>query len=252
MTEEKVRKARATYAGSVTMVDTWIGHLLRKVDNMGLREKTAIIFTTDHGFYFGEHGGMFGKMLFAKNRDGKPFTFGDADASWQHSPLYEEVVAAPLLISLPEDQNPEFTGLTSTVDVMPTVLELAGADIPDWVEGHSLAPMLTSASEPGRDFTVSTQPFADVGQKVKSVDNVARALAEVAPTTVTTDEWSLVYSPDPGMSELFHLPSDPGQANNRISSDFEVAKSIHATLLDFMKKIGVPKELQRTRGELRI
>jgi arylsulfatase A-like enzyme len=58
LTEEKVRKARATYMGEITMVDTWIGRLLRTIDNMGLTEKTLIIFTSDHGFYFGEHGGL--------------------------------------------------------------------------------------------------------------------------------------------------------------------------------------------------
>ena len=71
-TEEKVAKARAAYAGEVTMVDTWIGYLLRMVENMGLTEETAIIFTSDHGFYFGEHGGLFGKMTFAKRPDGSP------------------------------------------------------------------------------------------------------------------------------------------------------------------------------------
>lgn len=252
MSEDKIRKARATYAGSVTMVDTWIGHLLRKIDNMGLREKTAIVFTSDHGFYIGEHGGMFGKMMFAMDDQGNPFKFGDPSASWQHSPLYEEIVSAPLLISVPEAQSASYSGITSAVDVMPTVLDLVGAPIPQWVEGRSLAGALHDPTQPGRDFTVSTQPFADVGQTVKSVDNVERPLAAFAPTTVTTDEWSLVYTPEPGMSELFHLPSDPRQENNRIASDFGVAEEVHATLLDFMAEIDVPLELRKTRSELRL
>lgn len=252
MSEDKIRKARATYAGSVTMVDTWIGHLLRKVDNMGLREKTAIIFTSDHGFYIGEHGGMFGKMMFAMDDEGNPFKFGDPRASWQHSPLYEEIVSAPLLISAPEAQSASYSGITSAVDVMPTVLDLVGAPIPDWVEGRSLVGALHDPTQPGRDFTVSTQPFADVGQIVKSVDNVERPLAAFTPTTVTTEEWSLIYTPEPGMSELFHLPSDSRQENNRIASDFGVAEEVHATLLDFMAEIDVPLELRKTRSELRL
>ena len=59
------------------MVDTWIGYLLRKVENMGLKEKTAVIFTSDHGFYFGEHGGLFGKMTFAKRADGSLYRHGE-------------------------------------------------------------------------------------------------------------------------------------------------------------------------------
>ena len=49
-TEERVRKALATYKGEVTMVDTWVGYLLRTVENMGLMDNTAIVFTSDHGF----------------------------------------------------------------------------------------------------------------------------------------------------------------------------------------------------------
>ena len=87
LTEEKVNKARATYCGEITMVDTWIGYLLRRVENMGLMEKTAIIFTSDHGFYFGEHGGLFGKMTFDKRSDGRLHQHGDEDSRWGHSPL---------------------------------------------------------------------------------------------------------------------------------------------------------------------
>ena len=44
-------------AARFTMVDTWLGYLLKSVENMGIADKTVVIFTTDHGFYFGEHGG---------------------------------------------------------------------------------------------------------------------------------------------------------------------------------------------------
>ena len=55
--EEQLRKGHATYCGEITMVDTWAGFLLRAVENMGLADKTIVIFTTDHGFYFGEQAG---------------------------------------------------------------------------------------------------------------------------------------------------------------------------------------------------
>ena len=70
-TQERLEKAHATYCGEITMVDTWLGYLLRRVENMGLMENTVIIFTSDHGFYFGEHGGLFGKMVYEIGSDGK-------------------------------------------------------------------------------------------------------------------------------------------------------------------------------------
>jgi len=72
------------------MVDTWIGNFLRQVENMNLLDKTAIIFTSDHGFYFGEHGGLFGKACRVKASEEKLSQY-DIGEVWVHSPIYEEV-----------------------------------------------------------------------------------------------------------------------------------------------------------------
>jgi hypothetical protein len=100
-TEEKVKKAHATYCGEVTMVDTWLGYLLRKVENMGLMENTAIIFVSDHGYYFGEHGGLYGKMVFSSN----PEPGSGGAGIWTRSPYYEEVTAIPLFIYMPASRR---------------------------------------------------------------------------------------------------------------------------------------------------
>ena len=71
--EDKLKKVHATYCGELSMVDTWIGNLLRQVEYMGLMENTAIIFTTDHGYYFGEHG-ILGKMVFAPGSESEART----------------------------------------------------------------------------------------------------------------------------------------------------------------------------------
>ena len=91
--EEQLRKGHATYCGEITMVDTWAGFLLRAVENMGLADRTIVIFTTDHGFYFGEHGGLFGKMSSDKYPDGtlRP---------------YDEPGAVELLAALRRDRPP--------------------------------------------------------------------------------------------------------------------------------------------------
>ena len=140
--EARVKKAHATYCGEITMVDTWVGYLLRRLENMGLMDHTTVIFTTDHGFYFGEHDGLFGKMTFDKRPDGALYQNGDADAMWTHSPLYEELVSLPLLISVPGAEPGQYPGLSSAIDVMPTVLDIMGQDIPEVVQGRSLYPAM--------------------------------------------------------------------------------------------------------------
>ena len=133
--EEQLRKGHATYCGEITMVDTWAGFLLRSVENMGLADRTIVIFTTDHGFYFGEHGGLFGKMSSDKYPDGTLRPYDEPGSQWSYSPLYEEIVHLPLLLRAPGVPPGNYTGITSAVDVMPTVLDLLGLEIPDFVQG---------------------------------------------------------------------------------------------------------------------
>ena len=251
-TEDHVAKARAAYAGEVTMVDTWIGYLLRMVENMGLMEDTAVIFTSDHGFYFGEHGGLFGKMTFGKNPEGGRYSHGDPMSTWDFSPLYEELTSIPLVIYVPGAEPGAYNGLTSAIDVMPTVLDYLNQDIPDWVEGNSLLPKVYDKASPGRDFTVTTVPFANPGDSVHSVDNFMRSLDVGLVTTISTEEWSLLYSGDEGRSELYNLVRDLAQTNNIIGENIDTAKDIHDHLLKFMKDTNVPTYLQKPREQLRV
>ena len=71
-------------------------------------------------------------------------------------------------------------------------------------------------------------------------------------TTVTSGDWSLLYSVEPGMSELYHLPSDPGQGKNLVHVESEVAREIHKRLVGFMRETGLSDHLMKPRLELRL
>ena len=250
--EEQVRKGHATYCGEITMVDTWLGHLLRSVENMGLMTNTAIIFTSDHGFYFGEHGGLFGKMSSDKRPDGTLRTYDEPDSMWSYSPLYEELVHIPLLIYLPGLAPGAYKGLSSAVDVMPTVLDILGLEIPAFVQGRSLVPGMRDTSLSGREFVVSSLPFANPGDPVHSVDNFLRSLLDPPVTTITSGQWSLLYSPQEGVSELYNLTSDPGQRENVIYENQDNARELHQFLVEFMRQTAVPDRLLSPRLDLRV
>jgi len=84
---DELKEIRALYAGEVSLVDHWLGHLLDKVERLGLMDDTMIIVTTDHGHLFGEHG-----MI------GKPWSdLGDSN-------MYQELAHVPLLIYHPKGQ----------------------------------------------------------------------------------------------------------------------------------------------------
>jgi arylsulfatase A-like enzyme len=254
-TQERLEKAHATYCGEITMVDTWLGYLLRRIENMGLMENTAIIFTSDHGFYFGEHGGLFGKMVYEMGSDGKYPALDDWDKQveggiWAYSPLYEEIINIPLLIYIPGVSAGIYGQLTSAVDVMPTVLEVLRCDIPDFVEGESLLPKIDDSAVSGREFTVSSIPFANPGDPVRSVDNFLRMLKASAVTTITSENYSLLYSPERGQSKLYDLSMDPGQQKNIISDQPDFGKELHQYLVKFMWDTNVAEYLLKPRLEL--
>ena len=251
LTKETVDKAHATYSGQITMVDTWIGYLLGRVENMGLLDNTAVIFTSDHGFYFGEHGGLFGKMSFDKLPEGGLPAHAEG-STWAHSPLYNELVSIPLLVYAPDVAPGQYPGLTSAVDVMPTVLDLLGQEVPASVDGVSLLPKMRDTSVRGRDFVISTLPFANPGEPVRHVDDLRRDLRASPVTTVTAGDWSLLYSMDEGMSGLFDLKSDPGQTSNLIADRLDVAGELHQYLLRFMRETRVAPHLIDSRLELRV
>jgi arylsulfatase A-like enzyme len=252
-TEERLRKAHAQYCGEISMVDAWIGNLLRQVDYMGLMEDTAIIFTTDHGFYFGEHD-FFGKMCFARDPEVEsgPAKYGRVAGSWARSPLYEENVAIPLLIYVPGVKPGVYSGLTSAVDLMPTVLDLFGQKAPPPVEGRSLLPAMRDPRLPGRKYVISSCPFINAGDSDQLVDHLLRRCVTPSMATITTEEWSLLHDCEPGGSELYNLKSDPNQEKNVIAGHMDVARELHKQELQFMRETKVSQRLLEPRLQLKM
>ena len=119
---EAVAHIQKSYAGTLTMVDTWLGKLLDKMDELDLWKDTALVLTTDHGCLLGEHG------YWAKN-----YMFDFAELA--HIPLF---IYAPGV-----EGGRRLEALTSTMDLMPTILDLHGATLPPHVHGQPLTDLLT-------------------------------------------------------------------------------------------------------------
>ncbi|HNB50455.1 MAG TPA: sulfatase, partial [Anaerolineales bacterium] len=107
------------YERAIQYTDAHIGKLLNKLDALGLRENTIIILLSDHGEEFLER------------------------SRWGHfeTNLYDEILHVPLLISLPGREAQTVHRQVRTLDLMPTILDLAGAPAPHGMEGASLAPL---------------------------------------------------------------------------------------------------------------
>ncbi len=254
LSDAELKHMRALYAGEATLVDRWVGTLLGRIDELGLRENTAVIFTTDHGFYIGEHG-LTGKSIITEAGSGAV-------------PLYEEVARIPLIIRLPGQQAGRRQAFVQPPDLMPTILDLARIEIPQTVQGKSLAPIIHGEQQKLRPVAL-TSPSIVHGVR-------ARRFTTVTGDDLSGQEWSLIYPgarvddaqaaesaivdsitrteraayPGTGGPELYHLPTDPAQQHNVFGRRRDIAERLHAEHVRLLEEWGTPEEHLENRREL--
>jgi len=134
MTPAEVERTRALYAGEVSFVDKWVGVLLDRIRDLGLYDNSLIMFTSDHGEPFGEHGII---------RKARPWS-------------YEEQARIPWIIRHPQHAHGErFDGFVQPPDLMPTALEAAAVSTDLEFTGASLMPIISGEQQSVREFAVS-------------------------------------------------------------------------------------------------
>ncbi len=240
--EDDLALARACYMAEITMVDRWLGRLLERVDSLGIGDDTAILFTTDHGYYFGEHG-IFGKLVREREIRGAPM--------WLRSPLYEEVVHLPLILHVPGVAPRRVNALTSAVDIMPTLAGLAGLRVPEEaVHGRSLLRLAGGEETEGRRFVVSSLPLVNPGDGLQVVDHRLRKVAVYQPATITTDRWQLLYSAAGEPLELYDLESDPAENRNVAPQHSSVVAELHRQYVELLESCGTPAHYLEPRRRL--
>ena len=248
LSEEDVALAHATYCGEVTMVDRWVGFLLDKLRVLGLDERTIVVFTSDHGFYFGEHG-YFGKAEWIDDPGAE--LSADAEvpewfsASWLltigRSPLYQELTRVPLVVRGPGLAPGRRHALTTAPDIPATILELAGVEPPPGLHGRSFGDVLRGGGE-HRPFVVSSWPlYFARGELTSAVDGRVRELASSMPITVTTRELSLVVGEAGEPPELYDLEVDPDESTNVWSEKTGEGSALFAEALAFLEECGTPE-----------
>jgi iduronate 2-sulfatase len=125
------KKMWAGYYASVTFMDEQVGKVIDELDRLGLRDSTAIVFISDHGYHLGEH------------------------QWWQKSNMHEEVARVPMIISAPGFQGGESFSPVELVDLFPTLSNLAGLEIPASVQGKSVVPIMKDPTAKVRDAALT-------------------------------------------------------------------------------------------------
>ena len=198
------------YDGALVYTDAQIARLLDRLRAMGLYDNTLILITGDHGEAFGEHDLMEHATGF----------------------LYENQVHVPLFIKYPgQHTGRESDALTSEVDLMPTVLDVAGVLSPG-VQGRSLRSAERGASEPVYADDSNHLPFL---QSYRRFQGRRRAIY-LGPWKLLT--WSK------GPPELYNLESDPLETHNLYNEESSVASALVLRLNAW--KASAPRSRQKT------
>ncbi|MCC2686199.1 MAG: sulfatase [Paenibacillaceae bacterium] len=179
-TDEEIHRARAGYYGSINHIDHQIGRLLTELKKSKLDQNTLIIFTSDHGDMLGDHN------------------------LWRKTYAYEGSAHIPMIVRLPASMRKSSADVVDQPvclqDIMPTILDAAGLEIPDTVDGASLLPLIRGESAPWREYVHGEH---------------STCYAEIQEMQFLTDGyWKYIWLPRVGTEQLFDLRRDPGECRD--------------------------------------
>lgn len=214
---KKVKRRMREYLASVSGVDRNLGRLLETLEKLQLDERTIVIFSADHGYNMGHHGIEHkGNGIWITNHL-PPATKNIA--SKYRPNLYDTSLKVPAIVKWPGVVKPGTVveELTSNLDWYPTIVAMAGADLPEdhRVRGRDLGPLLRGEKVAGWN----TDFYCEY-----SMINYCRAYMRC----YRTPEWKLVRDfLNPRRQELYDLRNDPDETTNRFDDPSpETQKSV--------------------------
>jgi N-acetylglucosamine-6-sulfatase len=168
-------------------VDEGVGEIVKSLTDAGQLDNTLIVFTGDHGYFYGEHGLSVERRL-----------------------AYEESIRIPLLMRYPPMVKPGSRpdSMTLTIDFAPTFVELAGGAVPSNYQGRSLLPLLKGSIPPNWRKSFLVEYYSDT---------VFPRMHKMGYKAVRNDRWKYVhYIEQPNADELYDLQNDPYELKNII------------------------------------
>jgi len=201
----KYQRYMQDYLACVQSVDDSVGHLLDWLDANSLADNTIVIYTSDQGFYLGDHG-MYDKRF-----------------------MYEESLRTPLVVRWPGVIKPGSVqkAMALNLDFAPTLLDAAGAKIPADMQGRSLLPLLSGERPADWRTSIYYRYYHDPGHHNTR-----------AHYGVRTDTHKLIYFWKKKQWELFDLAKDPHELNNVYNDPAyrETAEKLKAELFRLKKE----------------
>lgn len=237
-------RARSNYHGMLRLIDDQVKRFVEFLDQSGLRDDTILVFVSDHGDFVGEYG------LIRKGLE-----------------LPELLTRIPLLFNGPgirSDSLPS-PAHVSLADIMPTLCEAVGAEIPPGVQGRSLWPLLTGGDYPEREFESACVEQGFGGLHYTADDDLNPSEEGALNEGCSFDclnswsqsgqmrmlrkgDWKIVFDMH-GRGQLYNLADDPGELENLYGGEAtaEIQQELTADLVAWMLRTQDPLPLPRRR-----
>ncbi|HEU4520655.1 MAG TPA: sulfatase/phosphatase domain-containing protein, partial [Thermoanaerobaculia bacterium] len=207
--ERKRRNYQAlvkNYYRTLLSVDENVGRALAVLDETGVAGDTVVLFSSDNGFFLGEYG-LYDKRL-----------------------MYEASIRVPMLVRWPKRVQPGTvnSSLVTNVDVAPTLLEIAGIEIPAWMQGRSFLPLLDRKEIAWRDaFYYEFHEYPDYDHCVRRHRGIR------------TERWKLIeFWERPVEYELYDLQADPDETKNLARSQPARVRELKAKMEELRRELG--------------
>ena len=190
--------SESRYHGEIRYIDEQVDRILRQIEELGLRERTLVVVTADHGEGLGEH----------------------SEGTHAHF-VYDSTIRVPLLLwGAGAPRGLKVSSLVRTLDVAPTILDLLGLPPMDDVQGLSLRPLLERSSQ--------DLELVGYGESIESHVAFGTSILRY----VREGRWKYIHKVEP---ELFDLMMDPGETNNLAADHPEVVERLRARLTELIE-----------------
>lgn len=193
--DERTRHLIHGYYAATSYMDACAGRVLDALEANGFAENTFVVLWGDHGWHLGDHG------------------------MWCKHTNYEQAARIPLVVAAPGKAGAVSKALVETVDLYPTLAELAGLPAPAGLEGRSFAALLADPSAPHRDHAIHVYPRNDL---------LGRAIRTERHRLV---EWKRIGADaSTAEFELYDYDTDPGETKNLASANADVVAELQRLL----------------------
>ncbi len=196
------------YDGEIAYTDDHIGKILDKMKSLGLSENTIVLVTSDHGEAFFEHG-----------------------TKGHQKDLFDEVLHIPLIISWPGkiEEGVRVSSQASIIDIMPTLLDLAGVPSPPEALGRSLKPLIDGTDREMDEALIFSELTMDSVQYRRHL------------RSIRTPQYKVIYNTTPdskdfGKGVIFNLKKDPKELRSMGEGAFFATEAV-TRLNDMIKKV---------------